>query len=683
MKKGLFRKIAWTNIKKNYRFFIPRILAESGLLAVFYIMFTLKTDKRVLGLRGGDYLGEFLSIGTAVITLLSVILMFYTNSFLMKQRKREFGLYNILGMEKRHIARVLFHETTVSSLLSAAAGLCIGVLFYKLCSLLICRLLNDSIILGFYFIKADNMLISAAFFMAMDLLTYAYNTAVIASLKPTEMLLSRSAGEKEPKVRWLMLVIGLAALTGGYYISVTTKQPLQAILLFFVAVILVIIGTYFLFVTGSVFVLKLLKKNEHYYYQKKHMTAVSGLLYRMKQNAVGLASICILATGVLVMISTTVSLYAGLTDTLLDNYPQHYYVSATYRESGNYEKIYTVTSDSLKEIIQENAEKQSVKIRELAVRHYLDVAYNFRDGELKTERSTVNVEESLKGLCEVTFITEETYVNLGGEKLNLAENECAICSFSIDNTAIKGTLKAAGLKFSVKKELLTFPVRATMISSAGCYGMVVSDDAVLDAICRDQKEAYGENASDYVDNIAVTFEDLNAACEVGAALDEGIQAGKKLYAEEHCGRDVTLSQNDSYWEARESVYGMYGALLFLGILLGAVCLFATVLIIYYKQISEGYEDRERFQIMQKIGMSGDEVKKTIKGQVLLVFFLPLLVAGVHLIFAFPLLKRLLQILMLSDDRLFILCSVIVYVIFALIYVLIYSGTAKTYYKIVH
>ena len=269
MKTGFFLKLARSNISKNRRFFLPRILSEAGLLCVFYIVFTLRADERILQLRGGQYIEVFMSIGVAVMMLLSVILLFYINSFLMKQRKREFGVYNILGLEKRHICRVLFHETALSSLASVVLGLAIGVLFYKLCSLLICQLLNAEIVLGFYFINARSLALSGAFFLVLDVMAYGVNCVAIARLKPVEMLSSANVGEREPKVKWPLLVLGLLALGGGYYISLTTQNPLKALVLFFVAVILVIIGTYFLFVAGSIFVLKALKKNKRFYYNKK------------------------------------------------------------------------------------------------------------------------------------------------------------------------------------------------------------------------------------------------------------------------------------------------------------------------------------------------------------------------------------------------------------------------------
>ena len=683
MKKGIYLKLALGNFRKNRRFFVPRILAEAGLLAVFYIIYTLMKDECMMELRGGDYLATMMGIGVAVMTLLSAVLMFYINSFLMKQRKRELGLYNILGMEKRHVTRVLFFENLVSSVLSVVLGLCTGMLFYKVCSLLICSLLESDVILGFHFINAKTILGSAALFVALDVLTYLFNCVSIAKMKPVELLKSRSAGEREPKVKWLMLIAGILCLGGGYTLSILTKNPLQAILLFFVAVLLVILGTYFLFVTGSTFVLKALKKNDKYYYNKRHMPAVSGLLYRMKQNAVGLASIAILATGVLVMISTTFSLYGGMEDALRENYPDQYYIH-TYYTMGD-ETAHYLPFEVVDEQIYEKAEKNGLSVDRLQHIEYLDVTYDFdkTTGTLSTERGIYNISENLAGLADVTYLTEEMYVSLGGERLNLTENEIGMYDLGMKNAMDIPSLSVAGKTFSVKPCENRFPT-TPMISLVNCYGVVVSDQSVLDEIYHDQLAAYGENASTYTRVVTVDFKNTVKLNQVGYDMDRDIKDALKAYIKTlHNGAEVAhYFSTDSIWAAREAVGGMYASLLFLGLLLGAACLFATALIIYYKQISEGYEDRERFQIMQKIGMSKSEVKKTINGQVLLVFFLPLVVAGVHLCFAFPILVRLLKILMLSKVSVFIVCSVIVYLAFALIYTLIYSVTSKTYYKIV-
>ena len=681
MKIGFFLKLAWSNIGKNRRFFLPRILAEAGLLSVFFIVFTLKSDERILGLRGGESIGTFMSIGVVVMTILSAILLFYTNSFLMKQRKREFGIYNILGLEKRHIGRVLFHETFLCSAIAIVLGLGCGLLFYKLCSLLICRLLHAEIVLGFDFISGLNLAISAAFFAALDLLTYLANCMNIARLKPVELLASANSGEREPKVKWPLLIIGAAALAAGYYISVTTQSPLQAISLFFLAVILVIVGTYFLFVSGSIFVLKALKRNKKFYYNPKRMPAVSGLLYRMKQNAVGLASIAILATGVLVMISTTVSLYAGMEESLDKNFPQEYYLSVSGRKQDT-DEWQRLPSEIAVRAVEEAAADTGLGIQDLQVQEYLNVAYGYENDTLYTDRT----DKSAANLTSITFITRDMYGKLGGVVPELAKNEIAICPMDIrDMDFDRPELTIGDYTYRVKTVMTTlFPVQmGTQSAATRCYGVVVADESVLRQIFTHQQQAYGRAASRMSQRVAVTFTDKEAACAIGPEFQSAVYKRVQETALGIWGEDMALSYNyDALWEGRANMVGMYGSLLFLGIILGLVCLFATALIVYYKQISEGYEDRGRFQIMQKVGMSRREVRSTINTQVLLVFFLPLLVAGLHLVFAFPILEKLLHILLLSSTGLFVACAAITFGVFAGVYVLIYLGTARTYYKIV-
>ena len=689
MKTGFFLKLARSNISKNRRFFLPRILSEAGLLCVFYIVFTLRADERILQLRGGQYIEVFMSIGVVVMMLLSVILLFYINSFLMKQRKREFGVYNILGLEKRHICRVLFHETALSSLASVVLGLAMGTLFYKLCSLLICQLLNAEIVLGFYFINARSLALSGAFFLVLDVMAYGVNCVTIARLKPVELLSSANVGEREPKVKWPLLVLGVLALGGGYYISLTTQNPLKALVLFFVAVILVIIGTYFLFVAGSIFVLKALKKNKRFYYNKKHMPAVSGLLYRMKQNAVGLASIAILATGVLVMISTTVSLYAGAEETVKRNYPQDYYLSARYlqwSDEGQLLHSEDMPRETMLRAVEQGAKKNGLTIKEIALQEYLTVSYIYENDTLTCERVSGNAADNLKGLSVITYITQEMYRSLGGEALNLAKDEIAVCPMDIRQSGFdRPTLTIGEDTYQIKTTIPLFPISSGMEAAAtNSYGIVVEDESVLAHIFDQQKAAYGEAASDYTRRIAASFAGRGANGDVGEKLERDVEEYLKEAAfpqQQEPGESLVITGN-TVWGARESVTAMCGALLFLGIILGLVCLFATVLIVYYKQISEGYEDRVRFQIMQKVGMSRREVKSTINSQVLLVFFLPLVVAGMHLAFAFPILEKVLHILLLSSTSLFVVCSLVTFGVFAAVYTLIYMATARTYYKIV-
>lgn len=680
----LYGKMAARNIKNNDRFFVPRILTEAGLLACFYIIYTLARDGRMRTLKGGAYLPSFMTVGVIVIGLLSAILLLYTNSFLMKQRGREFGLYNVLGMEKRHVAKVLFRESAFCSLSGVALGLSLGLLFYKLCSLLICRLLGVPSILGFYYISPETVLPSALGFLAADLLIYLLNCVSLARMKPVELFASAHAGEKEPKVRWLMLLIGAVCLGLGYYFAISTHSPLEALLLFFAAVILVVIGTYFLFVTGTTFVLQRLKHKESYYYHKKHMTAVSGLLYRMKQNAVGLASICILATGVLVMVSTTVSLYAGTEETLANNYPQELYLSAAYETPEG--EIKLVPTGVLTQIIEDAARKSGVEIQEITRQQYLEVPYAFENGVCVTDRDV----GSFTNVANFDFITAAAYRDLTGRELNLKENEIALCMISVANASVfRGdTVTIGGAAYRVAESLALFPLNTSVVTAFDRYGVVVANENVLSAVDRDQRDAYGENCSEFTDKLCVKFADRNAACEAGTGIDQEIKDGvlSYIHAQPETREDAPLHLrflSDTLWEATENVYGMYGSFLFLGILLGLVCLFATALIIYYKQISEGYEDRQRYQIMEKIGMSQREVKGSIKSQVLLVFFLPLAAAGVHVCFAFPMLTKLLRMLLLSKISLFVLCTAITFLAFMLVYVVIYSLTARTYYKIVH
>lgn len=683
MKNGFYTKLAWNNIKKNYRFFIPRMISEAGLLACFYITTTLMTDERMSRIEGGSYISTFMAVGVFVLVILSTVLMLYTNSFLMKQRKREFGIYNILGMEKKHVCKVMFKESLISGTIAIISGMAMGMMFYKICSLLICRLLKSEIIFGFYFITLKSTSIAVLFFVLLDLFTYIVNRTKIKKMKPVELLESKSAGEKEPKVKWLMMILGLISLGTGYYIALTTKEPLAAMSLFFIAVALVIIGTYFLFISGSIFVLKALRKNKKYYYNKRHMPAVSGLLYRMKQNAVGLASIAILATGVLVMISTTVSLYAFSDTILKESFPQHFYISINFttEDSNTRQKI----SDDVEQFMENAVEKNGLGIKSISTQEYLEVSYILDGNTLYSDMNDTNAD--LSKLASFSFITADTYRYLTGQSIDLKGNEIAVCRISSEPGYIReltGDIYIHGKLYSAVKVLSMYPIDLSagfMISVSSSYGVVVADETVLNTIYNDQKEAYGEHSSCFSDRIAVTFTNLDKACETGDRLSSEIRSCiKELRNSEE---SINSYRIEPYWETRESVIGMYGVFLFLGILLGTVCLFATALIIYYKQISEGYEDRTRFLIMEKIGMSKKEVQKTISSQILLVFFLPLIVSGIHLAFAFPLLKRLLAILYLTDVKFFLICTLITYAIFAIVYVMIYAGTSKTYYKIVN
>ncbi len=686
MKHGFYVKIASQNIRNNTRLYLPRILAETGLLGCFYIMLTLSMDQRLSEALGGSYLSMFMGFGAAVIGLLSLILILYVNSFLMKRRKSEYGLYNVLGLEKRHIIRVLFTESLITSCISVMAGLFFGALFYKAASLWICRLFRTSVVAGFYYLRASNFFLSAMIFFGMDLFAFVCNGISIHRMKPVELLSERHTGEKEPKIKWVLLILGVLCLGAGYTFSLTVRSPLAAVGGFFLAVLLVIIGTYFLYVTGTTFVLKCLRNNKSFYYDKRHMPAVSGLLFRMKQNAVGLASIAILATGVLVMISTTVSLYSGVQDTVNANYPQHLYLSAYQNRDG---EIRHISFDELSGIVSGVAADHGAQIESIENTRMLIASYLLRDDKLLT-KTEVEGGWDIQELTSVIYITEDTYAQLKGQTyftsderhLGLGTDEigfCRIMSTVHDLGEAPETLTIDGKEYKVKEMISYFPVSSNFGNIVDVVGIVVSDEAVLNSIYMAQKEAYGEYASEYASRIAVTFADEEAMHAIGAEFDRDVVERLRARFPE----DILSYTLDTKWESLHNTLDMYGTFLFLGILLGFVCLFSTILIIYYKQISEGYEDRERFQIMEKIGMEAWEVRQTINSQLVLTFFLPLLTAGIHTAFAFPILLKLLKVLMLSNTMLFVGCSLITFVVFAGVYTAVYLMTARTYYKIVY
>ena len=698
MRVGFYQKVAFSNIKKNAKFFVPRILTEAGLLGCFYIIITLAMDSRLKSTRGGAYIPVFMMMGAIIVGLLSFILMLYTNSFLMKQRKREFGLYNVLGMEKRHVGRVLFHESFISSIIGTGVGIVFGILFYKLATLIICKMFVSDIIMGFYYVKPTSIIPAAVFFLGTDLLTYIINRITIARMKPVNLLKSNQTGEKEPKVKWPLLVLGLVSIGVGYYIAITTDNALSAINLFFAAVILVIVGTYFLFVSGSIFVLKQLKRNRRYYYDRRHMPVVSGLLYRMKQNAVGLASIAILSTCVLVMMSTTISLYGGINEMLEEKYPPHYQFCREY----DYAEFPKYTED-IEKIIDDVAGNYGVEVKEFKDWTDLEVAYKYSNGEFISDRDAGSLTAGLNEITILLYITADDYNRLTGNEVSLAEDEILMYSFrnlykvNKEKKELFGEITISDENYTIAGTVGDFPVKSEMSNITDCYGVVVANSAVLNHIYQVQLANYGEYASRYDYTIGATYDKPAKLYDIGFDMQKDISIAIQSYIDENGGvvdgssDPEALAQGidmgeydiDSIWESRNNALGMNGTFLFLGLLLGMIFLFATALIIYYKQISEGYEDRQRFQIMEKIGMSSEEVKRTIREQILLVFFLPIVVAAIHLIVAFRLLANMLHLLLLANTGFFAMCAAIVFVIFVVVYIMIYSITAKTYYKIVH
>ena len=587
-----------------------------------------------------------LQYATGVIIVFAVIFLFYTNSFLIKRRKKEIGVYNILGMGKRHIARMMAVETILTAGISILGGLVFGIIFGKLMYLLLLKILHNSVDMQFS-VNGIAIVQTVILFAGIFLLTYLYNILQIQLVNPVELLHGGNQGEKEPKSRWLLVIVGVAALGNGYWIALTTEAPLEALLKFFVAVVCVIIGTYALFIAGSIVVLKILRKNKAYYYNPKHFTSVSGMIYRMKQNGAGLANICVLSTMVLVMVSTTVSLYAGMEDILDSRFPRD--VSIVCNEAD------TNKEETLQRLIKEQCEKAGVKITDRV---------RYRYGSMNAVLKGNNLEKVEQYYPDnhfyyVEMITQEEYNRI--EKQNVSLKEQEILTYTTNGKCGKKQINIAGQNYQVKKELSEMTSQPK--STAEMYKTLYIVFANAEQIERIESFSYADK--------------FNLKGDDGKQKETLEQIQNEFYEKFP---DGTM---ESRMLSRSSFYELYGGLFFIGIYLGSMFIMATVLIIYYKQISEGYDDRERYQIMQKVGMSKKEVKRSIRSQVLSVFFLPLVVAVIHVAVAFKVMTKILGVLNLTNVSLFAVCTIITIAVFAVFYIIVYSITAKEYYRIVN
>lgn len=657
MSKGFYPRLAASNMKKNSRTYLPYILTCIGTIMMYYMMYALYENSR--SFLNHQSLGFILGLGTWVIAIFAAIFLFYTNSFLVKRRKKEMGLLNILGMEKKHISRMMAIETLYTAFISIIAGIGFGILFSKLIYLILLKLLKMDITLEIG-ISYPAILKTLMLFGGIFAVIFLNTLRQIHLSKPIELLKGTQAGEKEPKTKWIIAILGAACLGTGYYIALTTESPLMALNLFFVAVILVIIGTYLVFIAGSIAILKLLRKNKSYYYKTRHFTSISGMIYRMKQNAAGLASICVLSTMVLVMVSTTVSLYAGMEDLLRGRYPRNVAV-----EGLNISKQQTEEIDRIieKEISDSGASSEN------------QINYRYMSLNAIQEGDSFIVPDegiSINGMTRIICIPIEDYNRLENKNETLEDNQVIICEL---NGKIKGNfLKIGDMEIPIKQHLDSFSLgNKDMALLIKTYYVIVPNEKIVNEMYHSLYTLY-EEEDDMGDFSYYYGFDTDAKGEKQTALADSIKSSLSPL-----GADMDV---ESVAGERDMFYGLYGGLLFLGVFLGLLFIMATVLIIYYKQLSEGYDDRERFIIMQQVGMSRDEVKKTIHSQVLTVFFLPLVVAAIHIAFAFKFITRMLKVLYLTNVGLFAWCTVGTIVVFGIFYTIVYSLTARTYYRLV-
>lgn len=653
MNKLFYPKMALSNMKKNGKLYLPFALAVTGAMTMFYILCAIHQNQGLGQILGGNQLKGILALGIVVVGFFSTIFLFYTNQFLMKQRKRELGLYNILGMGKKHIGKILFYETCMLYFFCMVVGLLGGIVVSKLLFLILLKMMNFSTAVQFA-VEVGAISITIGLFGAIFVLMLVFNLGQIHLANPISLLQSDQMGEREPKTKWLLTLIGVITLGTGYGMALSIESPIEAITWFFVAVILVMIGTYALFTAGSIAVLKTARKNKSYYYQTKHFVGVSGMIYRMKQNAAGLANICILSTMVLVMLSTTVCLYAGQADILLKQFPQEVQINDTRIEKGNAEKIVRMIEDGDNNI-------QS-KIKNLVAFDF----FTYSTRQKGTEFSGTDIKKANRRLL---FITLSDYNRLENKKVTLNADEILIGS---DGSAYEEEVFSIfGNHYRVKEMNSKFSYQG--IERAGIfktYYIILPNQENFDSISQKISQQFSNKTimNSYVafDYTGKEVERQSVIAELNHILDKGESSAYIL----------------TRWDASVDYMSIFGGLLFIGCFLSVLFLMATVLIMYYKQISEGFQDRNRFQIMKKVGMSKQEIRESIRNQVMTVFFLPLAVAVIHVMFAFPMISKMLLLFNLTNTMLFVTCTVITILIFSIIYGIVYWMTAKEYYRIV-
>lgn len=591
----LYRHLAWDGIRKNSRLYVPYLLTGVGAVSFFYILVALSRLPEGT-LPGSGSVQVILNLGSFVLWVFSLLLLFYTHSFLIRRRNREFALYNVLGMGKRDIARILCWETLLSGGISLAGGLALGILLGKLAELGLLRMVGAATDMA-YRVSAGGLLMALGLYGAIYLLILLSSLVRVRRSTAIQLMRSQAEGEKPPRANWALAVLGILLLAGAYYLAVTIREPLAALTWFFIAVLMVIAATYLLFISGSVALCRLLQKNPRFYYQKRHFVSVSSLVYRMKRNGAGLASICILGTMVLVMLSSTTCLYFGAEDSLHTRYPRDENITAYFPDRAS------------------------------------------QSGDLTLPQGQVYVCRSRTGYQ--------------GTSLTLQNGPTWQVAGLLDNFSPSGSDSA-----SVVTQLW----------------LIVPDLSAADALEQVMNRA----------NMGVS-----RTWYYGFDLDRQLPDGTDPVAEaiRRTAQDGGLMENgmlgvESLSENRGDFYGSYGSLFFLGILLSVGFSLAAVLIIYYKQISEGYEDQARFDIMQKVGMTRRDIRSSINSQLLLVFFLPLLLAGLHLAFAFPFVHKLLLLFNLWNTRLLVGTTAASFLAFAVLYTLVYRITSNAYYHIV-
>lgn len=660
MSKLLYAKLAASNLKKNRQNILPYLLSSIGTVMMFFIMASISANEGLNQMYGAQYITMVTDFGVGIIGLFSVVFLIYSNSFLMKRRKKEFGLFHILGMEKKHIACILFFETIYLLVAALAAGIGLGVLLYRLMFLILVKLtgIEGTFDFQFYGSALGNTVLLLA---VIYLINFLLGIRQIQKSEPIELLKGSQVGEKEPKAKILSILIGLITLGAGYYLAITCESSLEAFTTFFIAIVLVGIGTHCLFSSGSIALLKAMKRNKRYYYKLNHFTGVSGMLYRMKQNAAGLANICILSTGVLLVISITACLWTGVDNSVKNRYPSQISVNGNDLSD---EQI-----ESYMQTIRQSLSDQGLTPETFTDERAIAATVLRHQNRFYAPDENTAVTE-LRNSEGIYILTADDYQIWTGEILSLEKGTAVVIPEKKDDTFPYETVEI-GEKVWKAQEMTSDVIQKEEGDVIEVTYLIFSDQEEVQAVL----EALG--VTEYVGTSWSCDMDFDLSEEEQITVGHKIMEALAASTADPAGVWVDIRE-----EGRPGMETLYGAVLFFGIFVGLLFLMGTVMIIYYKQVSEGYDDRERFQIMQKVGMSRREVKKCIHSQVLTVFFLPLVTAVIHTVVAFPFMTKIMRLLNFSNVHAFMAATGITIVVFAVVYVIVYTVTARTYYNIV-
>lgn len=657
MRKFFYGRLAADNLKKNRQTYLPYLISCSVTGAMLYTICSLSKNEGLKNMsRGAESTTMVLQIGTFIAMFFAAIFLFYTNSFLMKHRRKEFGLYQLLGMEKRHLARVLFAETVYTAGITMGCGFLLGILLDKLMYLLLLRvtcLMSDAKVPFGFEINVFAMLTVAAFFGIVFILILLNAVRIVHFTKPISMLNEANAGEREPKTKVIMAILGVLLVGAGYVMSLCATDTSLILKFMLPAVLCVIVGTYFLFIAGSIALLKLLKKNKSYYYKTRHFTSISGMIYRMKQNAVGLSSICILSTMVLVMISSTSCMVFGAKGMMKELYPREIQACGMVTEDEN--RLAFIDN------INRHLETFGLHAENPLTYEQVSAGAVFSDGNFnECDYSNPHQRELSRTL---TVICNSHYKEITGNEISLAPDEILLSSTEPLPTLRRQT-SLFGVKFKIKE--LIDPVSGFNNTFPG-YVAVVSD---LDALKRLEVDGHRYIRYYYLFDIPAERE-----AEIFGVMETRYGNSDLLH-------NLDVMMLDMRNEDYTFYMSVYGAFFFIALFLGLLFTVQMVLMIYYKQISEGHDDRQRYIIMQNVGMSRDEIRQSIRSQILTVFFLPLVTAAIHTAFCIPIIRTVLYEMELSNSRLIYLILGCTFIAFSILYAVIYAVTAKIYYRIV-